>query len=650
MELLNTASKEKWLRTGTQRRSGVLVPLFSLYSEKSLGIGELDDLKILVDWCGKTGNSIIQILPMNEMGHHFCPYETISSFALEPAYLRLENLPGSEKESVQTRIRRLREIFPAGRDRVDYRIKPAKSEILREMYHTEIPLNPPFPIQREGDPPFAKGEEGGLEKFKEENSYWVNGFGLFKVLKDEHQGRAWYEWSEPYKNRDPLILKAFYDDHKEEIEFQIWVQWLLYKQFKEVKEYAKSKGVLIKGDLPILVARDSADVWARPEFFKLGFAAGAPPDMFCAKGQRWGNPGTPTYNWERISFDGYRYLKERLRYAEHFYDIVRIDHIVGLFRIWSIPCKEPLENEGLNGVFDPPDQREWEEHGRKILEVMLDSTKMLLCGEDLGVIPSVCPKTLRNLGIPGVDIQRWTKDWHGTHGFLAPDDYRLISVAMLSTHDTANWSGWWENEAGTVDEAFFRRKCLDRGIDYPAVKNRLFDFSLSRHGRLRWSKETNSVEALVSILGKPKDSLWDFIEMYQNTFQEKEIFWKYLTSPMMNTPHLNPPPKGGDPNVRLGGRVRVGVSDMRENADEETIFCALKFVLGSRSIFCINLIIDWLNLAGLFKEDQYQYRINRPGTVSDQNWSLVLPVPLERLLEHEICTKIRDMVISSHRQ
>ncbi|MFH0797592.1 MAG: 4-alpha-glucanotransferase [Candidatus Omnitrophota bacterium] len=616
MELLDTASREKWLRIGTQRRSGVLVPLFSLYSKKSLGIGELDDLKILVDWCEKTGNSIIQILPMNEVACHFCPYETISSFALEPSYLRLENIPGSEKYPVQAGIRRLRELFPAGRDRVDYRIKPAKSEVLREIYRTE-----------------GCHDLEGLEKFKEENSYWVNGFGLFKVLKDEHRGRAWYEWDEPYKNRDPLSLEAFYDAHKEEIEFHVWVQWLLCERFKEVKEYAESRGVLIKGDLPILVARDSADVWAHPEFFKLEFAAGAPPDMFCAKGQRWGNPGTPTYNWERISSDGYRYLKERLRYAEHFYDIVRIDHIVGLFRIWSIFCGEPLENEGLNGFFDPPDEREWEEHGRKILEVMLDSTKMLLCGEDLGVIPSACPKTLRRLGIPGIDIQRWTKDWHGTHGFRAPDDYRLVSVATLSTHDTTNWVGWWENEAGTVDEAFFQRRCSERGIDYPAVKNRLFDCNFFRHGRLRWSQEVNSVETLVSILGKPKDSLWDFIEMYRNTSQEKENFWEYL-------------------NLE---------SSMRESADLEIISGALKFVLGSRSIFCINLMLDWLNLAGLFnvgqgfslaftKEDQYHYRINTPGTVSDQNWSLVLPVSLEQLLEHEICGRIRDMVTSSHRQ
>jgi 4-alpha-glucanotransferase len=403
-----------------------------------------------------------------------------------------------------------------------------------------------------------------------------------------------------------------------EIEFQAWLQWFAFKQFKGLKAYAGSKGVLIKGDLPILVSRDSADVWAHPEFFNLDFAAGAPPDMYCAKGQRW---GMPTYNWERIADDGYRYLKEKLRYAENFYDILRIDHVVGLFRIWSIPYSEPLENQGLNGFFDPKDEGAWEAHGRQILSVITNSTNMIILAEDLGVIPKSCPKTLEEFGIPGNDVQRWTKDWKLRHDFLEPQDYRFFSVSMLSTHDTTNWPAWWENEAGTVDEGLFVRRCKERGIDYDYVKPKLFNEAQSRHGRLRWLNSISSVDLLVGILNKRKEELADFIDIYENTYKEKEKLWKHLG---------------------LEGQ-------MREKCDADILASALKLTLESRSVFCIQLLTDWLCLTDIFKGDPYQYRINTPGTISDKNWSLVIPLALEDLLKHKVCRRIRTMIESCDR-
>ena len=155
--------------------------------------------------------------------------------------------------------------------------------------------------------------------------------------------------------------------------------------------------------------------------------------MYCSLGQRW---GMPTYNWDNIESDGFRYLKEKLRYAENFYDILRIDHVVGLFRIWSIPYNEPPENKGLNGFFDPQKEHLWGPQGRKILKVMQDSCRMLL-RRRFRVIPKVCIDTLRELNIPGNDVQRWVKDWHNRHTFLEAKEYRE-AVAMLSTHDTTN--------------------------------------------------------------------------------------------------------------------------------------------------------------------------------------------------------------------
>jgi len=580
----------------------VLAPLFSVYSKKSIGIGEFRDLKLLIDWAKLSGNSIIQLLPLNELGLLFCPYDSISSFALEPTYISLEDIPGANKSPIKTRINQLKKEFPTGKSHIDYRIKKAKLNVLWDIFIEE-----------------GQSTSREFKKFVENNSYWLNDFTLFKVLKGYHAGAPWYEWEDKYKNRNISQLKVVSKKHEKEIVFQIWVQWQLYKQFKEVKEYAQSKKILLKGDLPLLVSRDSADVWQHQDFFKLDFAAGAPVDMYCAKGQRW---GMPTYNWDKVAVDGYRYLKGKLKYAQEFYDILRIDHVVGLFRIWSIPYNEPLENQGLHGFFDPQDENKWEKQGRAILSVMLNNTRMLLCAEDLGMIPKVCTQVLEEFGIPGNDVQRWMKDWKVKHDFLNPQDYRALSVAMLSTHDTTNWAAWWENEAGTIDEWLFRRKCFERKIDYAGVKGNLFDLSRSKHGRLRWLNSVTSSDVLATILGKRREEIKDFIEMYENTYQEKERLWRIL---------------------KISGPTQ-------ESANRQAISVILKTTLESRAIFCIHLILDWLYLADIFKGDPYDYRINTPGTINEKNWSLTIPISLDALLKHRVTKEIRKMIASSGRR
>lgn len=602
INLLKTASGDKWKRLGTAKRAGILVPLFSVYSGESVGIGDLADLKILADLCAKAGASIIQLLPMNEIGSTFCPYDAVSSFALEPSYISLDAVPGAEKKAVKAKIDKTRKAFPAGSGYVNYAIKEAKREVLWEAFLED-----------------NKAAGADFTKFVNATKYWLNDFALYKVLKNHQSGKPWYDWPDEYKYRHGKVLAAFQKEHEKEVAFQKWVQYVAFSQFRDAKRYAASKGVLIKGDLPILISRDSADVWAHPEFFKLDFSAGAPPDMYCSKGQRW---GMPTYDWNAIAADNdYHYLKEKLKFAENFYDILRVDHVVGLFRIWSIPQNEPPENEGLHGVFDPSDENVWGEHGRRLLSTMLEGTDMLLCAEDLGMIPKDCPKTLKEFGIPGNEVQRWVKDWEKRHDFLPPGEYRQLSVSMLSTHDTTNWAAWWENEAGTVDEALFVRKCRERGIDFGYVREHLFDISRSRHGRLRWQDIVTTREAYIGILGKREEELRDFLDMYENTYHEKEKLWKQLG--------LKGP--------------------MRERSDAEIVSAALGITLASQSVFCIELIIDYLYTADMFRGDPYQYRVNKPGTVAKTNWSLTMPMPLEDLLKHKVCGKIKKLIADSGR-
>jgi 4-alpha-glucanotransferase len=591
--LSNSISKDNWMRVGFKKRAGVLIPLFTVYSKNSYGVGDLGDLKLIIDWAKSTANSIVQLLPMNEVGPLFCPYDALSSFALEPAYICLKDFSEISGKKFTSSF--------ADDGFVDYALKAEKVQLLWEVYlATDL------------------SEAFDFEEFQRKNSYWLLDFALFKVLKDYHQGKPWYEWEPNFKNRQPEVLREFQQDNIEKITFQMWLQWVLFKQFKEVSGYAARNNIFIKGDLPVLVSRDSADVWSHLDFFKLDFAAGAPPDMYAALGQRW---GMPTYNWEAIAKDNYRYIKEKLKYAQEFYNILRIDHVVGLFRIWSIPYNDLEQNQGVNGTFDPFDEHCWAEHGRKILKVLLENTQMLLCAEDLGVIPRCCTDTLNEFGIPGNDVQRWVKDWNVRHDFLGPQEYRVLAVAMLSTHDTTNWKAWWQYEAGSVDEALFIRKCNERKIDFARVNLKLFDAPLSFHGRLRWKKEIDCIDKLLWELGKSREEVRDFIELYENTYGEKEKLWKLLDCP----------------------------GAMAEVASADLLAKVIKFILNSRAIFCINSIRDYLGLADIFKGDPYQYRVNVPGTISPKNWSLRLPFSLEEMLKHPVNQQIYKMVVDSGR-
>lgn len=577
----------------TKKRAGVLIPLFTVHSKNSFGIGDLGDLKLIINWAKSTGNSIIQLLPMNEVGPLFCPYDAISSFALEPAYICLKDFPALKAKKFNS--------VPSDPNYVDYVVKEEKLRLLWDIYLA-----------------CDLSEELNFEKFQQDNFYWLADFALFKVLKEYHQGKAWYEWEDKFKNRALDVLQKFQQDNIEKITFQMWLQWILFKQFKDAQAYAGQNNIFIKGDLPVLVSRDSADVWSHTQFFKLDFAAGAPPDMYCAKGQRW---GMPTYNWENITKDNYHYIKEKLKYAQEFYNILRIDHVVGFFRIWSIPYQDNEENQGLNGKFDPLDEHLWCQHGQNILKVLVENTKMMLCAEDLGVIPKCCTDTLLEFGIPGNDVQRWVKDWKIRHDFLLPLEYRQLAVAMLSTHDTTNWKAWWQYEAGTVDETLFIRKCNDRKIDFEKVSSKLFDKKLSFHARLRWKKEIDTVDKLLLELGKKREEVGDIIELYENTYAEKEKLWKILGC------------KGA----------------MTEAASAGLLTKMIQFVLNSGAIFCINSIRDYLSIADIFKGDPYQYRVNVPGTISPKNWSLRLPLGLEELLRHPLNQQIRKMIADSKR-
>ena len=598
-KFLSAITKKQWERIGLKRRAGVAVPLFSLYSLSSIGVGELRDLKLLVDWCKLTGMSIIQLLPLNDVGFNFRPYDAQSTFALEPMYLAVEALRAVSLKSLGSfgdELRQLRKSFPLGgrRKRVNYKIKQAKLELLWKIFKD----NQEFPRD--------------FQAYVQENSFWLEDYAIFKVIKEKNEEKGWEFWGSRLRQRDARAIKSFEKENLERLKFHRWLQWQLFEQFKMVKEYAKSKDVLLMGDLPFLVSRDSADVWAHQDYFKLDLVSGAPPDMYFANGQRW---GMPVYNWENIARNDYDYIKEKLKYAENFYDLFRIDHAVGMFRVWTIPIDEPLENGGLYGTFEPKDESVWEAQGRRLLSLMATSTKMLPCAEDLGVVPACSNKVLEEFGIPGTEVQRWTRDWGRTYDFKLPEDYRKNSLATVSTHDSSTLCAWWEYEAGTVDEKLFKRKCQEAGINPEAVKNELFDLENSFHGRLRWKAQINSVDILLKVLERNENQAGALINLYRESCDEGKKFCGYL-----------------------------GISNEPEDkCSHELIRMALEKINGSASIFSVHLFQDWISIDCLCEGDVWEQRINFPGTLSNKNWSLVTDLSLEEILTLPFNNVIRNM-------
>ncbi len=599
---LNSACGKIWKKVGARRRAGVTTPLFSLHSGKSIGIGEAPDLKLLIDWCRKSGLSIIQLLPLNDVGFDFRPYDAQSSMALDPMYLSIESLVDCDLKPFESQIKLLRQKFPAGKARVDYGVKKAKLEFLHAVFET---LETP-----------QKGK--AFAAYLKANKDWLDDYAAFKALKEKYRMIGWMDWPEEFRTKQSKAVAAFVRQHADAVLFHKWLQWQLTEQFREVKQYAAKNQVLLMGDMPFLVSRDSADVWARQEYFKLDLSSGAPPDLYFAQGQRW---GMPPYNWERIAADDFEYLRRKMKCAENLFDLYRIDHFVGMFRLWTISVMEPAERGGMHGYFEPSDEAKWKDHGRRILKVMLESAKMLPCAEDLGVVPKCSYEILDEYKIPGSDVQRWVRNWGRDYRFKGGDAYRENSMAMLSTHDTSPFCAWWEYEAGTVDEWFFQKKCEEKGIHFDHFKEKLFDLRHSKHGRLRWRREIESVGMLLAILGRNHDEAWHLVDAYQSSGEERKFYWQHVGM--------------------------TGTVEQRSSA--EFVRRALESVNQTRSIFSLQILQDWLSLASFEGRDAWEYRINVPGSMGDQNWSLVAPFSLEEMQKLPLNKTIHQIMVDSGR-
>lgn len=410
-------------RIGIKHHHGINIPLFSIHTKKSSGIGEFFDLFPLIDWCHKLGFDIIQLLPLNESGNDPSPYNALSSCALHPIYLSLYALPYLDHyPSLLKKIASLRRHLKT--QRIPYHaILQEKTLFLKEY----IPL-----IQNQ------IRDSKKYQDFISRNG-WLPTYSLFKVFKNRFGEKHWKDWPDEFFLPSKHDLKLLKHQHESECLFYSILQYLCFSQLEEVKKYAEKKKVYLKGDIPILINPDSADVWAHRELFDLSLAAGQPPTEFNPEGQYW---GFPLYNWVALKENNYSWWEQRLQVAESLYHLYRIDHIIGFFRLWAIPPGQ----DPKTGHYLPHEEGFMKIQGETLLEVVLRATKMLPIGEDLGLITPFIRESLAELGVPGTKILRWEREWEKGGGFIPLSSYPPLSMTSASTHDLDTVALWWKNK------------------------------------------------------------------------------------------------------------------------------------------------------------------------------------------------------------
>ena len=566
------------LPNDTWKGAGVAVPVFSLRSKNSFGVGEFSDIKLLVDWAKETGLKLIQILPVNDTiatntWYDSYPYAAISAFALHPIYINLEKCAGKKHghsiNFLKKKQKQLNE--PAV---VDYEeVIRFKLAILKELY--EVMDKECF-------------ESDDYQLFFDDNKHWLVPYAAFSYFRDKYSSSHFKEWKSNSIYIKEEIAQLFESKSalQKEIKFYCFVQYQLHLQLKEAADYAHKKGIVLKGDIPIGIYRYGCDAWVAPELYNMEAQAGAPPDDFTPIGQNW---EFPTYNWKHMQEDDFAWWKQRFEQMSNYFETFRIDHILGFFRIWSIPsnavqgimghfvpciavhyvefgengiwfdepryCKAFISDDVLHEVFGSlaekvrqdfvaPNDRGgydlkpefetqravesyftkqetteeniklkfglydlisnvlffkqdgsrgqeyhfridmektlsfkyliphvqeklkalyinyfyrrqddfWKREAMQKLPRLKESTNMLICGEDLGMVPDCVPQVMKQLGILSLEIQRMPKD--PKKDFFYPHEAPYLSVITPSTHDMSTIRGWWEENRGRTQHFY----------------------------------------------------------------------------------------------------------------------------------------------------------------------------------------------------
>ena len=413
------------------RQAGVLIPLFSVRTRSSWGVGEVPDLVPFARWSAAAGFGVIQVLPVHEAsrGQH-SPYAALSAFAIDPVYLALEDVEDFAAAGGLAAL-------GAGAERTlqELREGPAvRWNEVRDLKRRGLAVA--FRHFHEREWRSRSGRARALEEYAREHASWIDDYALFAALHDDRfGGRAWTDWDErALRERDPAALAAAREALADRVLYHQYVQWQLDRQWHAARRTANDAGVELMGDLPFMVAGDSADVWSRPEDFRLDARVGVPPDMFSETGQDW---GLPVYRWDVMEENGFEWIGERARRSAQMYGLYRVDHLVGLYRTYY---RVGVETEGQ---FTPEEEPEQTANGEKVIEIFSRGARVI--AEDLGVVPDFVRASLTRMGVPGYRVLRWEREWEAPgQPWRDPEKYSAVSVATSGTHDTDSMAEWYD--------------------------------------------------------------------------------------------------------------------------------------------------------------------------------------------------------------
>lgn len=404
-----------WKLVQIKNHHGICLPIFSLRSKNSSGIGEYEDLIHIIDFCKKVDMDVVQLLPINESYFQDpSPYNAISSCALDPVFLSLKNLAFLEKNKyLKEKLKNFEKYNHTStvkHKKVGIKKMAWLKEYFNNFYNNFKNLS-------------------SYHEFKTQNE-WLKPYCTFKILKKKFNQKKWIHWDKKFQNPTIKMINAILKNFYLEAEFYTLLQYLCFSQMHFVKDYATKNKILIKGDIPILINPDSADVWYYRSIFDMSHVAGAPPDDFNEKGHKW---GYPLFNWQALKHQNYDWWKQKLSVISNLFHMYRIDHAVGFFRIWAILPKD----KPTVGKFLPKDPTTWQAFGMEHLNMFINSSDLLPIAEDLGLIPKMVYSTLKDLGICGTKVPRWENK--------PLKEYEPISLTTISTHDTETLSLWWKS-------------------------------------------------------------------------------------------------------------------------------------------------------------------------------------------------------------
>lgn len=402
----------------SRRGAGILLPISALPS--AYGIGNLGkEARKFIDFLEKAGQTYWQVLPVGPTSYGDSPYQSFSAFAGNPYFIDPETfmeegiLTKDELESISWQERG---------DRIEY----------STLYENR------FSLLKKAFSRSSHKETREYISFCLKNSFWLEDYAVFMACKTHFGGVSWQEWPKELRLFQKEAVLQYSTLLEEEVEFWKFCQFSFFRQWKELREYANSKGVLIIGDMPIYVAMDSADVWSHSRYFQLDEehrpkkVAGVPPDAFSEDGQLWGNP---LYDWEQMEKDDFHWWRERMKAASRLFDCVRIDHFIGICRYFSVPAEDTTSK---NGSYYPGP-------GMKLIKAIQESAEGTeIIAEDLGILVPEVEELLEESGYPGMKVLQFAFDGRKDNDHL-PYMYRRNLVAYAGTHDNDTLVGWYES-------------------------------------------------------------------------------------------------------------------------------------------------------------------------------------------------------------